>query len=512
MIQSSDKTKPDDTFINSISSPLCVRDTPSEEMPVITIDPRSLLEVADDKHRYGKNLRTYFKEFTTLFPDFRLSHYQSFNEKLESFRPFFSWLDDSDRRPNDLKDCSLQALDGDRVEYLETELDRMPYKYYINHEGLLEHVVSHELLTTQPKGDMFVLKDSFFYINEKRTKTIPRFHHSSFFGGDFVNSAGIIIVEKGKIKVVYPHSGHYRPLDRHLLWLLLFLQQQTINLSTLKVDAQRIFKVSRHAEKENGPKSKKMDCVYLLPGNVVLDFLRMKFKASDIGLLAQIKTASESVNEFQSPPQQTLSPTPSSSSSSSAKRAHVLEALLVSQGEHSEKVEQSHEEPSSSSQPSLTNPQSFPPPSRPPRYSASNSNPQLLANRDEPVHINRDMHILLAESPAIGTGSRKLVLATLSEGTHPSRENYSKSWLTEEDFYDEASSRNESVKRFCESEEKLSLNPQLSFTPSNNSSDFVSPDCKAPQIMLPLLVSNSCFSRASSTANLNLLSSSPVLN
>lgn len=239
----------------------------------------------------------------------------------------------------------------------------------------------------------------------------------------------------------------------------------------------------------------------------------MKFKASDIGLLAQIKASSESVSEFQSPPQQTISPTPSSSSSSSAKRAHVLEALLVSQGEHSEKVEQSHEEPTSSSQPSLTNPQSFPsPPPRPPRYSASNSNPQLLANRDEPVHINRDMHFLLAESPAIGAGSRKLVLAALSEGTHPSRENYSKSWLSEEDFYDEVSSRNESVKRFCESEEKLSLNPQLSFPASNNSSDFVSADCKAPQIMLPLLVSNSCFSRASSTANLNLLSSSPVLN
>jgi hypothetical protein len=52
------------------------------------------------------------------------------------------------------------------------------------------------------------------------------------------------------------------------------------------VDAQRIFKVSRHIEKENGPKSKKMDCTYLRNAGEIAHFLQMKH-----GILSNVKEA-----------------------------------------------------------------------------------------------------------------------------------------------------------------------------------------------------------------------------
>src|SRR5262249_14504030 len=143
--------------------------------------------------------------------------YLTFPEKLASYRPFFDWLDHPIHRPNDQPECSLQLLDTDTVEYLPTEEDRLKYRYGVNEEGLMEHFTTENLLSTSAKGFMFVLKDGAFYICEKRTTT-PRFHHSSFLGGEPVNFAGIMICEEGRLVTVFPHSGHYRPEDKHLLW------------------------------------------------------------------------------------------------------------------------------------------------------------------------------------------------------------------------------------------------------------------------------------------------------
>jgi hypothetical protein len=207
----------------------------NNEEPLIPIDPRSLLEVADRKHRYGKSLRLYFKEFNETNPFHITTNYHTFEEKLQSYQPFFNWLDNPSKRAPELKECSYKVLDTDVVEYLNSEEERMKYKYFINGAGKLQNCLTGFLLTTSFKGDMFVLKNKFFYINEKKTNCIPRFHHSSFFGGDSVNAAGIIIVEDGNIKTVFPHSGHYRPEDKHLLWFIEFLFNQKLDLKTIQV-------------------------------------------------------------------------------------------------------------------------------------------------------------------------------------------------------------------------------------------------------------------------------------
>src|SRR3546814_13338592 len=71
--------------------------------------------------------------------------------------------------------------------------------------------------------------DDVIYARSKKTEA-PRFHHSSFFGGECVAAAGMFVAENGYLTRVYPHSGHYRPTDDHLLSLLQFLDQQGVDM------------------------------------------------------------------------------------------------------------------------------------------------------------------------------------------------------------------------------------------------------------------------------------------
>jgi hypothetical protein len=178
-----------------------------QNSPLLHIDPRSLLEVADYKHRYGKNLRAYFRvyceeqhwilppssvpaatptedvpssSFSLLsainnpqqeqreqnqisprplvslsLPKTTTVHYLTFEEKIASYQPFFHWLDNPEKRPAELPDCPFSILDNDIVQYLTAEEDRVLYKYWINEEGLIEHYQSKILLSTDPKGTTF---------------------------------------------------------------------------------------------------------------------------------------------------------------------------------------------------------------------------------------------------------------------------------------------------------------------------------------------------------------------
>jgi hypothetical protein len=58
----------------------------------IDIDPRSHLEVSDQKHRYGKKLRIYFQEYVRL-RDIEAIQSSSMDDKWDLFENFFAWLD-----------------------------------------------------------------------------------------------------------------------------------------------------------------------------------------------------------------------------------------------------------------------------------------------------------------------------------------------------------------------------------------------------------------------------------
>eukprot|EP01032_Pedospumella_encystans_P011102 gene11102-12935_t len=273
---------------------------------VIPIDSRSHLEVADRKHRYAKNLRTYFKEYHRINGLSDIVERSAPNNenatpsrKWTRYEPFFEWLDKEESAPN-LPDCPRNVLDEDRVEYLTTQAEREPYEITINGTGLgssdADSTLGEKLwrmtqtgepVNTGSKGWIFVLLNGRLYACEKRTNTFPRFHHSSFFAGASVSAAGMLVCVNGKLTKLFPHSGHYRPLDRHLYSLLAFLRDKGVDLSAVQVDVQRVMKLSRAQDKDGG-KAKKTDSAFYLDGETAYHFLKSKTGFQECGALRHI--------------------------------------------------------------------------------------------------------------------------------------------------------------------------------------------------------------------------------
>lgn len=117
---------------------------------------------------------------------------------------------------------------------MKTDADRAKYEVEFSPEGLLKSKLTKDLVSTGPKGWIFVLKQNRMFACEKRTES-PRLQHSSFFGGDVVNAAGMIVSDNGVLTTLFPHSGHYRPLNSHLCSLLRFFHLKGINLRNVQV-------------------------------------------------------------------------------------------------------------------------------------------------------------------------------------------------------------------------------------------------------------------------------------
>jgi len=227
--------------------------------------------VSDKYHRYGKNLRRYYKHWESL------SH--PTNE-------FFDWLDskgDSAGQPlPNLECCPRSCLDSDTVLYITNPQVTAQYALSINSNPNDHHStsfldVNKNPVSTSSDGWIFVLRDSTLYAAPKITsvstgsKAKQRFHHSSFFGGKAVKSAGIIVTDsQGKLLRLYPHSGHYRPGEAHIQRMLFFLQRSGFDLSTFDVDIQQLRHVAREKDQ------KKTHSLYLVPASYVASYLTHK--------------------------------------------------------------------------------------------------------------------------------------------------------------------------------------------------------------------------------------------
>uniref|UniRef100_A0A7S4AME0 Uncharacterized protein n=1 Tax=Pseudo-nitzschia australis TaxID=44445 RepID=A0A7S4AME0_9STRA len=244
---------------------------------------KAWLEVSDKYHRYGKNLRLYYRYWERLgFPT----------------NQFFDWLDSKGEAagqplPN-LEECPRSVLDADTVLYI-TNLDITDgYELGItpgeDGRGLVVNVHG-DPVQTGPDGWIFILRDNSTYGAPKITsvsgQSKQRFHHSSFFGGKAVASAGIFITDsQGYLTRLYPHSGHYRPGEAHMQRMLFVLYRKGIDLRTLDVDTQQLSHVSR--EKDTGKvktesggevkekKVKKVDSLHLEKAADVACFLAHK--------------------------------------------------------------------------------------------------------------------------------------------------------------------------------------------------------------------------------------------
>ena len=281
---------------------------------------KAWLEVSDKHHRYGKNLRCYYKHWESLGHPYHM---------------FFDWLDSKGEAHGaelpDLPEIPRSVLDSDTVQYITDPGISASYALDIVADPAdgSAYVIDRRKQTpicTGKEGWIFVLRDHVFYGSQKviapnksepvlgdnntTTKPRQRFHHSSFFGGKAVASAGIFLTnEQGRLTHLYPHSGHYRPGEAHVQRVLFFMQQLGVELSTFVVDMQQLFKVSRKfapkggnnndaAEKENTAagkqpvqqlkKAKKTDCLHLMCGLEIACFLAHKALMIERGVFHQI--------------------------------------------------------------------------------------------------------------------------------------------------------------------------------------------------------------------------------
>jgi hypothetical protein len=291
---------------------------------------KAWLEVSDKRHRYGKNLRMYYKHWEELGHPFHM---------------FFDWLDSKGEAIGNplpsLSEIPRPVLDSDTVLYITDPEITASYALDIAAnpvDGSATILLNGHPVSTEKEGWIFVLRDNVFYGSQKVTAptstaagsasngspstdaVIPRqrFHHSTFFGGKAVASAGIFLTDKrGLLTQLWPHSGHYRPGEAHMQRVLFFLQQRGVELSTFMVDMQQIFKVTRELHPKGGitalvdkgkgdddkekerysafemhtKKAKKMakvGCLHLLSGQEVALFLAHKALLIEKGVFHQI--------------------------------------------------------------------------------------------------------------------------------------------------------------------------------------------------------------------------------
>lgn len=255
-----------------------------------TLHRKAWLEVSDSKHRYGKNLRLYYR------------HWQSLGYPTNNF---FDWLDGK-RNPEghplpDLPECPRSRLEADTVLYITDAEVSKGYALAVmsNHEDRRGRIlgIDGEPVVTGPEGWIFVLRDNILYGSQKvaavSRHSKQRFHHSSFFGGKAVSAAGIFITDQdGFLTAIYPHSGHYRPGEADMQRCLCYLYSQGVDLESIKVDMQQIIHMARQKDAQsdsNEKKKNKMSCLYLESALSVAYYLSHKAECIDRGIFRQIE-------------------------------------------------------------------------------------------------------------------------------------------------------------------------------------------------------------------------------
>lgn len=272
---------------------------------------KAWLEVSDPKHRYGKNLRLYYR------------HWESLGHPTNNF---FDWLDGTggarcDPLPN-LPECPRSKLDTDTVLYITDDEIARGYTLQVkpsSYDGRGQILdVEGNPVWTGSDGWIFVLRDNVLYGSLKVTAVCDdskqRFHHSSFFGGKAVTGAGIIVTdEDGFLTHMYPHSGHYRPREPDIHRVLCYLHAEGVDLGTLEIDMQQVMQVCRHDIKSSATTKKsgdeavasfakktKMRTLYLHNALDATYFLSHKAQCIEEGLFADLERRREGPDPPQS--------------------------------------------------------------------------------------------------------------------------------------------------------------------------------------------------------------------
>ncbi|KAL9079885.1 MAG: hypothetical protein Q9157_001287 [Trypethelium eluteriae] len=149
------------------------------------MDLQYFLEMVDQKHRYGSNLRAYHAEW----------------KKADTNENFFYWLDEGAGRNVELPTVSRERLDREQVRYLSRE-ERQQYLVSVNKEGLLCWAKNGERISTTVD-----FKDSVHGIVDKNDST-PTYREAT--GENHPDSSDDEDTESEAGSSVVSHEGdHY---------------------------------------------------------------------------------------------------------------------------------------------------------------------------------------------------------------------------------------------------------------------------------------------------------------
>lgn len=110
------------------------KDRADREKTAKMMDLQYFLEMVDQKHRYGSNLRAYHDEW----------------KKADTHENFFYWLDDGEGRRFEHPTVSRERLEKEQVRYLSRE-ERLNYLVTIDSEGRLCWAKNGDRIKTSPE-------------------------------------------------------------------------------------------------------------------------------------------------------------------------------------------------------------------------------------------------------------------------------------------------------------------------------------------------------------------------
>jgi hypothetical protein len=120
------------------------------------MDLQYFLEMVDQKHRYGSNLRKY----------------HNYWKSQPTSQNFFYWLDHGDGKDVELQECDRARLDREQVRYLSRE-ERLDYLVTVDKQGRLRWAKNGEKVWT---------KDALFKDSMRGVVTVedqgPKFHYN----------------------------------------------------------------------------------------------------------------------------------------------------------------------------------------------------------------------------------------------------------------------------------------------------------------------------------------------
>ena len=95
--------------------------------------------------------------------------------------------------------------------------------------------------STKDNEWIFVLSaaDQTMYAHRKVTKSIPRFHHTSFLAAEPVQVAGQLEVDNGNLRSINLHSGHYRPSDEDFARCVQSFRDAGVPMDQVTIAAQK---------------------------------------------------------------------------------------------------------------------------------------------------------------------------------------------------------------------------------------------------------------------------------